>query len=123
LFYRFIPSPQLAVEGEFSTAIALVTLFRLFFASWSLFAERRGCDGRSIDALPEEEFPDAVGAPFAQRQVVFLATAFVGISLDCELQAALQFQPGRARPERRDLIRPYVGLVVIEVNGLHVLAE
>ena len=78
-------------KDERRAPILLVAIFTGFPAHGTLFSIADGVDARGINPLFDQEFLDAIGAPVAQRKVVFLAASFVTMAFNPELETAMFF--------------------------------
>src|SRR5438093_3330260 len=122
-FYFLAGRDGLWVSRKRRPAIFLITVFVLFTAHGPFFAVADRIDARCRQPLRQQEFFDGVRAAVAKAEVVFLAAALVTVAFDGEPHTRVLLKPRRIALEFGNLTRPDIGLIVIEVDLLHVFTE
>src|SRR5579883_161122 len=113
-FIRVFKVPSLLlIQCKGGAAIHAVAFFRSFAANRPFFAVADGHHAVCGYALRGQKFFDGIGAPIAEAEVVFFASALIAVAFDGEADVWVRFEPGGVGLKSRNLVGFDVGLVVI----------
>src|SRR5437773_305847 len=79
-------------------------------------APRLGLDAARVDAVTHEVLLARLGAPVAEREVVFVRAALVAVPVDPDAEVGVGLQDGDLLVERPGVVRANVRLVVVEMD-------
>src|ERR1035437_2640558 len=118
-----VPRQSLLLINEMAAAVLLPASFVAFCAEGLFLAVADGFDPAGADAAPRECILHGTGALVAQSQVIVSRSALVAVSFNRDVYVGMLIEELHVGLQRRLLVTANVGLVVVEVNILHVLAE
>lgn len=87
-------------------------------SSRPFLTERDNLDSVGADAEGDQKVFRRIGPAFAECQVVFAGTAFVGVSFEDDINAAMTFQPGGLLLKLAASVAGKIGLVKSEENPI-----
>ena len=79
-------------------------------------APRLGLDAARVDAVTHEVLLARLGAPVAEREVVFVRAALVAVPVDPDAEVGVGLQDGDLLVERPGVVRANVRLDVVEMD-------
>src|SRR5262249_31494430 len=109
--------------NEMPTAVLLPAVFGVIGAERLFLTVADGLDCVGTDSALDQSSLDRIGAVVAQANVVLGGTALVSGSLNRVVDAGMLLQEVDIALQHSLLVAADIGLVVIEVNILHVLRE
>src|ERR1017187_5501280 len=118
-----VPRQSLLLINEMAAAVLLPASFVAFCAEGLFLAVADGFDPAGADAARRQCSLHRTGALVAQSQVIVSRSALVAVSFNRDVYIGMLIEELHVGLQRRLLVTANVGLVVVEVNILHVLAE